>query len=317
MAVRRAPKAVLPPSTARHNSAVGRREQRGDTHRGPRDDDRLGMSGLRELVEPGTQLLPAVPSRCAYCGAAGGRLSAHPPVLLPECFARTADVRRAGAGADPTAHAAERVPASDAGRGRPRARRSGRCTDGLVLGVPVSRSTVLRLVAPLPEPKPPASQVVGVVEYATRKGCVYATVWSTSRPGDPWTFYLTVKHPAWPGGSPSGPASRSSAEIELPSSRRAPRPGRPKRSRSPTGGICGTTSERPPSEPSPATASAYASWPPSLSERRPRSPPRRPRTRRGRVSGSPTVFEPGTPRSTRCWKPYHSRRSIGCQVSGS
>lgn len=111
-------------------SAVRRREQRGDTHRGPRDDDRLGMSGLRELVEPGTQLLPAVPSRCAYCGAAGGRLSARPPVLLPECFVRTADVRRAGAGADPTAQSAERAPASGAGRGRPRARRPGRCTDG-------------------------------------------------------------------------------------------------------------------------------------------------------------------------------------------
>lgn len=45
-----------------------------------------------------------------------------------------------------------------------------------VFGVPVSRSTVLRLVATLPEPQPPAPRVVGVDEYATRKGRVYGTV---------------------------------------------------------------------------------------------------------------------------------------------
>ncbi|MGW1894941.1 ISL3 family transposase [Streptomyces sp. NPDC002004] len=45
-----------------------------------------------------------------------------------------------------------------------------------VFGVPVSRSTVLRLVATLPEPQPPAPRVVGVDENATRKGRVYGTV---------------------------------------------------------------------------------------------------------------------------------------------
>ncbi|MFE9859081.1 transposase family protein [Streptomyces sp. NPDC005780] len=172
-----------------------------------------------------------------------------------------------------------------------------------VFGVPVSRSTVLRLVAALPEPKPPAPRVVGVDEYATRKGRVYGTVLVDVETRRPVDFCLIVKHPAWPGGSPSGPALRSSAGIELPSSWRAPRPGRPKRSRSPTGGICGTTSVRPPSEPLPATASAYAPWSPSLSVRGPRSPPRRHRTRRGRASGSSTASGPGTPPSTRCWKP--------------
>ncbi|MBB4717801.1 transposase [Streptomyces luteogriseus] len=55
-----------------------------------------------------------------------------------------------------------------------------------VFGVPVSRSTVLRLVAALPEP-PPAPRVVGVDEYATRKGRVYGTVLvdvETRRPVD-------------------------------------------------------------------------------------------------------------------------------------
>jgi transposase len=45
-----------------------------------------------------------------------------------------------------------------------------------VLGVSVSRSTVLRLVNALPEPEVPAPRVVGLDEYATRKGRHYGTV---------------------------------------------------------------------------------------------------------------------------------------------
>ncbi|MFI5985177.1 ISL3 family transposase [Streptomyces sp. NPDC051555] len=45
-----------------------------------------------------------------------------------------------------------------------------------VVGVPVSRSTVLRLVDALPEPEVPTPRVVGVDEYATRKGRHYGTV---------------------------------------------------------------------------------------------------------------------------------------------
>lgn len=56
-----------------------------------------------------------------------------------------------------------------------------------VFGVAVSRSTVLRLVDALPEPEPPAPRVVGVDEYATRKGRNYGTVlvdMETRRPVD-------------------------------------------------------------------------------------------------------------------------------------
>ncbi|MFL4953237.1 ISL3 family transposase [Streptomyces sp. MMS24-I31] len=45
-----------------------------------------------------------------------------------------------------------------------------------LLGATVSRSTVLRLVDALPEPEAPAPRVVGVDEYATRKGRHYGTV---------------------------------------------------------------------------------------------------------------------------------------------
>ncbi|MFI7405340.1 ISL3 family transposase [Streptomyces sp. NPDC049541] len=56
-----------------------------------------------------------------------------------------------------------------------------------VLGVSVSRSTVLPLVDALPEPDVPAPRVVGVDEYATRKGRHYGTVLvdiETRRPVD-------------------------------------------------------------------------------------------------------------------------------------
>ncbi|MFD3549884.1 ISL3 family transposase [Streptomyces sp. NPDC058655] len=45
-----------------------------------------------------------------------------------------------------------------------------------LLGVSVSRSTILRIVDALPEPEVPAPRVVGVDEYATRKGRHYGTV---------------------------------------------------------------------------------------------------------------------------------------------
>ncbi|WP_372411766.1 ISL3 family transposase [Streptomyces luteireticuli] len=56
-----------------------------------------------------------------------------------------------------------------------------------VFGVPVSRSTVLRLIEALPEPEVPAPRVVGVDEYAMRKGRNYGTVLvdvETRRPVD-------------------------------------------------------------------------------------------------------------------------------------
>ncbi|MFD0291330.1 ISL3 family transposase [Streptomyces sp. NPDC127118] len=54
-------------------------------------------------------------------------------------------------------------------------------------GVSVSRSTILRLLDALPEPETPSPRVVGVDEYATRKGRVYGTVLvdvETRRPVD-------------------------------------------------------------------------------------------------------------------------------------
>ncbi|MEU3373542.1 hypothetical protein ABZ734_24175 [Streptomyces sp. NPDC006660] len=56
-----------------------------------------------------------------------------------------------------------------------------------VFGISVSRSTVLRLVESLPDPRPRTPRVLGVDEYAMRKGRVYGTVLvdvETGRPVD-------------------------------------------------------------------------------------------------------------------------------------
>ncbi|WP_406336021.1 ISL3 family transposase [Streptomyces sp. NBC_00203] len=53
-------------------------------------------------------------------------------------------------------------------------RAGARMTD--VFGAPVSRNTLLRLIASLPDPLTAAPRVVGVDEYAQRKGRIYGTL---------------------------------------------------------------------------------------------------------------------------------------------
>ncbi|MCX4672444.1 hypothetical protein OG453_38315 [Streptomyces sp. NBC_01381] len=70
------------------------------------------------------------------------------------------------------------------------------------LGISVSRSTVLRLVDELPEPEVAAPRVVGVDEYATRKGRHYGTVLVDIETRRPPTCCLTGGRRRWPRGCP-------------------------------------------------------------------------------------------------------------------
>ncbi|MEV4340557.1 transposase [Streptomyces sp. NPDC049590] len=87
----------------------------------------------------------------------------HPPVLRRACLTRRHGQRT------------EWPPATPAAAGLALAGRAG-ARPNSALGGCVGRSTVLRLVDALPEPEVPAARVVGVVEYATRKGRHYGTV---------------------------------------------------------------------------------------------------------------------------------------------
>jgi hypothetical protein len=65
------------------------------------------------------------------------------------------------------------------------------------LGCTVSRSTLIRLIRAAPDPGSGTPLVLGVDDFALRKGMSTAPCWSISRPAGQWTYF------------PSGPRSPS------------------------------------------------------------------------------------------------------------
>lgn len=172
--------------------------------------------------------------------------------------------------------------------------RSGaRMTDAFK--VPVSRNTLLRLIASLPDPATAVPRVVGVDVYAQRKGRVYGTVLVDVETRRRSTSFPIGRRTRSRSGSPSGPASRSSAVTGRPSSPKVPprRPaGPPVADRWHLWHNLGEAAEKCVSR----HRGCLRPTPPSLRSRRKRGSQLRRPGRQG--TGSPNAPAPSTPPST-------------------
>ncbi|MFF1350502.1 ISL3 family transposase [Streptomyces sp. NPDC058322] len=117
-----------------------------------------------------------------------------------------------------------------------------------VFGISVSRSTVLRLVDAMPDPQPSSPRVVGIDEYAMRKGRIYGTVLvdvETRRPVDLLPDREAGTVAAWLSACPGVEVV---CRDRAPFFAEVPAPGLPLRCKSQIVSISGATSAKRPSD---------------------------------------------------------------------